>query len=491
MYLLNVILCSALFLLVYTLLLKDKTMYHFNRFYLLTASLLSLLIPLLNLEQKNQTLPPLQTVTYTIFQNQESTPPVQMLTAEQPFWSSNNTQMLVLGIYILISSLLLLRFFKNLYGIHSKIRRNQKLPFRNMSLVLLPAEETPHTFFSFIFLNKQAYQRGQIEEQVLQHEFAHARQAHSADIIWIELLQVFLWFNPLILFYRRAIQLNHEFLADQSVLEIHHNVTDYQQLLLQQVIPSDSLNLTSHFNFSLTKKRLIMMTKNTPALKLWLSKLSVVPVLAVAILLFCNAAPKKLESVDQLRTSSGKLQIREKTSPAPMIQFFRFPATKQGVSPEKLAQYDAIVKKYAADENSLPMVNKNISKADREQLEQIFKQMSKEQQNKQNIVFSMPGKPLRKVKPTAEQLQNWQDAKTYGLWIDEKKVSNSALSGRQPEEFSQVMVSKLTSKALHHNEYKYQVDLMTEDYYEKYLQNHQKNKNKAMMLYSMSRPATK
>ena len=97
---------------------------------------------------------------------------------------------------------------------------------------------------------------------MLTHELAHANQWHSLDIIFIEALQIIFWFNPFLIPYKKAIQLNHEFLADEQVLKSHIRVRDYQELLLDKAT-LNKVYLTSNLNFSVTKKRLIMMTKNT------------------------------------------------------------------------------------------------------------------------------------------------------------------------------------------------------------------------------------
>ena len=54
---------------------------------------------------------------------------------------------------------------------------------------------------------------------------------------------------------------NHEYLADDKVLE-DHDLSKYQNTLKTLVFRNNSTYLASNFNYSLTKKRLIMMTKH-------------------------------------------------------------------------------------------------------------------------------------------------------------------------------------------------------------------------------------
>jgi beta-lactamase regulating signal transducer with metallopeptidase domain len=86
------------------------------------------------------------------------------------------------------------------------------------------------------------------------HEFTHVKEKHSRDVIFIELLQTIFWFNPMLIFYKKAIQLNHEYLADEAVVRVYDNVPAYQLLLLDKTAYDCNAYLTSNFNYSVTKK---------------------------------------------------------------------------------------------------------------------------------------------------------------------------------------------------------------------------------------------
>jgi N-acetylmuramoyl-L-alanine amidase len=82
------------------------------------------------------------------------------------------------------------------------------------------------------------------------------------------------------------------------------------------------------------------------------------------------------------------------------------------------------------------------------------------------IVFWQVSRPAKKS-PTAEQLKSWMDAKTYGVWIDEKRIDNGSLAKYKPSEFRFYSVSRLEKNATNYGKHYYQVDLMTHKYYEK------------------------
>jgi hypothetical protein len=158
---------------------------------------------------------------------------------------------------------LFLRFVLNIFRIVKKILKSKKADNLKTSLVFIEEKTLPYSFFRYIFVNQSDFENSKIEKELLIHEEAHCLQYHSIDIILIELLNVFFWFNPAIWFFRKAILLNHEFYADNKVL-INKDLIDYQQLLLNILLRNNSNYLVSNFKYSLIKHRLNMMTKSNP-----------------------------------------------------------------------------------------------------------------------------------------------------------------------------------------------------------------------------------
>jgi hypothetical protein len=226
---------------------------------------------------------------------------------------------ILIGIYGMAVVALLIRFAKNSLHISHLVTKNTIVNYQDTKLVLIDEEVTPHSFLNYVFINKDAYQSGGVEPQIICHEQAHVRQLHSLDVIFVELLQVVFWFNPFIPFYRKAIQLNHEFLADEAVIESYRDTSAYQYLLLAKASQCGSLYLTSQFNYLITKKRLIMMTKNTSAKIAFYKKLAMVPLLATAIFLFSQkstaAIVKDVKTKDSRKTAIASVKLSENDKP--------------------------------------------------------------------------------------------------------------------------------------------------------------------------------
>ncbi|MGV8914886.1 MAG: M56 family metallopeptidase [Kaistella sp.] len=138
----------------------------------------------------------------------------------------------------------------------------------------------PFSFCKTIYLDKDDYNDGQIDERIFLHEKCHVKEKHSLDILFLEVLRIFTWFNPALFFYKRAILSNHEFLADDFVLQNDFDLQSYQHLILEKIEYSEGVRLTHQLNFNSTKKRFIMMTTKTSKL-IWAKKIALLPVAAV------------------------------------------------------------------------------------------------------------------------------------------------------------------------------------------------------------------
>jgi len=129
--------------------------------------------------------------------------------------------------------------------------------------------------------------------EIIRHEQNHLKQNHFIDIIFIEMVKAFQWFNPVVHLFNRSLRAIHEYQADRECLSSGVPVVNYQCLLLSQVFKSGAFNLTNSFsNPSLIKKRMIMMTKEPTSSLASMKLLMVVPV--TTIVLFAISAYKEI-----------------------------------------------------------------------------------------------------------------------------------------------------------------------------------------------------
>ena len=281
-------------LIAYHLFLKKEKIHRFNRFYLLFALLLSLVMPFVNIKIISSTLA--KPIAIVAPYKEMMVRQVQVAATEV---SVNYIAITIWLIYGIVTLILLSKFVININHFIKKIRRNTKIQYDPAVIVLIPEPILPHTFLNYIFINKREYDENTIENELYTHELTHVRQKHTIDILFIELLKTIFWFNPLFYFYKKAIQLNHEFLADEKVVSSYNNAALYQKLLLKKADVSCTFHLASNLTYSITKQRLLMMTKSTSKIKSALLKVVLVPVIIIGLFLFLS-----LKKVDNTETKA-------------------------------------------------------------------------------------------------------------------------------------------------------------------------------------------
>lgn len=289
----------------YKFFLEKESMHVFKRFYLLGSVVLSLIIPLNKMEVPNQEIGgseiastnPENILGILPGDTQINYSPIETFTENQlnninPGVETRLSNWFIpFIIFIYISGFLffLIRFVRNLHMIYAKVKHGFKIKTKENTKVLLIEKVVPHSFLNMLFLNKYAFETKSIAPEVLLHEQTHINQKHTLDILFFEIMQIIFWFSPFYHLIKRSVKLNHEFLADQKVISLQNPVNQYQNILLQ-FAGSTQYPVTNNINYSLTKKRLKMMTKHTSKVKSITWVLALIPVVLGLILFLSSKA---------------------------------------------------------------------------------------------------------------------------------------------------------------------------------------------------------
>jgi N-acetylmuramoyl-L-alanine amidase len=161
-------------------------------------------------------------------------------------------------LYWTITGLLLFRFSKNLLSLLVQIIKERTGRIWDLKIVPLSERGNPYSFFNYFFIHPKDLEEDRYLDLVLIHEKAHSRQYHSADILLTEVLSCFFWYNPFLWLYKKEILENHEYLADEAVVNAGGN----REVYAEQLIKSGSKivqPLLSGFSFIQTKNRLHML----------------------------------------------------------------------------------------------------------------------------------------------------------------------------------------------------------------------------------------
>ncbi|WP_297333637.1 M56 family metallopeptidase [Flavobacterium sp.] len=343
---------SLLVLLVlYHLALEREKMHRFNRFYLLFALAFSALLPFITI--------PVYIEAEVIPVSFQDTGTTAATAAPQVQPKESMLPLLITIAYLSVTLALFIRFAFNINSFLKKIRLNTKIPFGAAKLVLLDERVLPHTFLNYIFVSREEYENGLIEEELYTHELTHVRQRHTLDILFIELLKTIFWFNPLFYLYGRSIRLNHEFLADEQVVHTTSNAAYYQNLLVQKASGA-TLALASNLNFSITKKRLLMMTKSTNKTKAAMLKIGIAPVIALMLGFMCTEeviAQQKLADIPSKQVRS--IEVNSITQQ----QHDSIKKANPGKYNGSYKEFGIVTVKYT-DDNNRPVTIKDVVKKD-------------------------------------------------------------------------------------------------------------------------------
>ena len=291
MYQIKVGLCLIAFYLLWKLLLSRETFHRFNRVALLLVIALAMVLPW---------------IQFTIASPAPVANPIVMLeeliitpaSAAQPeqvnsFWNIMNIANVLYFIGVALVAAWLLH---SQWSLHRLLRKGRKeLQPGGVTLHIVPGDQAPFSYFKHIVINEQDYQDN--KREILVHEQAHFRLGHSWDVLFIELMTMFQWWNPAAWLIGRELRQVHEYEADEAVVNQGVDVKQYQLLLIKKSVGDQLFSMANNFNYQSLKKRIRMMTINKSSRLRQLRALAVVPVTALALLAFANPTT---ETADEL-----------------------------------------------------------------------------------------------------------------------------------------------------------------------------------------------
>ena len=279
-YLLQVTACISTFYIIYLLFFRNSTFFRANRIYLLVALLFSFIIPVLDFSTAaaDYHLPS------TNFLNTNALPILNVIEPQTTGLvpGSENFNFISLIYWTGFSFIILRLIFSIVRLIRLKTRSGvcRSGSGRIVHTDLLQ----PFSFFNLIFLPK-----GEVNPLILAHEKAHVRHHHWIDLLLLEIASAVLWFNPMMIFYKKSIKIQHEYEADNDVIRNASDIPHYLDCILHHLRAENLGSPISQFYSQNIKKRIIMMTKEKTSRRLSLLYSLFVPV--ACLLLFAFAKP--------------------------------------------------------------------------------------------------------------------------------------------------------------------------------------------------------
>jgi TonB family protein len=300
-YLIQLNLYLVLFYTFYLVFLKNETFFNLNRAYLVGAAVFSAFLPLIKPEWfiKNEVSSQLQNgwnnANVVIMQGFAT--PVN----EEVKWVLGDYLTLA---YLVITAVLVINLLFKLFKVYRLFQ------FKN--------HPEAFSFFNKIWVNKQLPNY----EEITKHELTHAKQLHSADVLFFELLCIINWFNPVCYFYKKSVKHIHEFIADEQAVKHSNQAHDYAILLFSKSFGVNPNQLTNNFfNQSILKRRIKMLqkqkSKKVAILKYGLS----VPLFLLAMILSSAKIQDNKTISDFAEVIAPKQSISKIVIPDKVVEF--------------------------------------------------------------------------------------------------------------------------------------------------------------------------
>ena len=285
------------FYIVYSLMLSRDTSYTRNRLFIILSLLSALILPLITL----QSIRPWNIKFFGKILSDVFVTASASSTKLSSHDISYGLLNFICSIYVIVVSIFIFKLIIDLLNLLFLILRHKD---KGSRIIRFHGFSTSgFSAMGYIFINSRL--NPEDAGQIIRHEQNHLKKNHFIDIIFIEILKAFQWFNPIIYFFDRSLRAIHEYQADQQCINSGVPIVNYQSLLLNQIFKSRAFNLTNSFsNPSLIKKRMVMMTKKRTSSFAGLKMLLAVPVAGIVFMAITAYREMPKADVNQAITQS-------------------------------------------------------------------------------------------------------------------------------------------------------------------------------------------
>ncbi|MEA5461348.1 M56 family metallopeptidase [Arcicella sp. LKC2W] len=293
--------CIAIFYGLYLLIFRRFTFVRLNRVYLLSSLIIGLIFPLISYEVEEIVKVPVNQIVYS----ERNFQPVMVnsstsLIVNEPVENVIDWDFMIEIIYVLVIVLMAFRFLIMIY----KLLKIKRISIGG-DYISTQSRFANSSFFNLIFIDDSNLTQDEIQ-QILAHEKWHIKLFHSYDLLFVEILKILFWFNPILWLYQRSLSEVHEYEVDTRMIQ-NYNPQSYAQLLLKLATSNSTLATTHHFSRKpLTDRIHFIFTKQKSVPMKRLAYLSILPILGV---LFMAFSLEKVVKYQEIEDSSKHFKI--------------------------------------------------------------------------------------------------------------------------------------------------------------------------------------
>ncbi len=280
--LLKSVFISAILFGYYLLLLRNRPMHRYNRFYLLGSVIASIVIPFQHFEWYNisaTAVAPMSKIFEIVNSGGQEEDIVirttSIFTLSNALWA----------LYTLVAMGLLVRSIASLVKIYRVRARAKSEKIGMINIIHTELESAPFSFMNNIFWNDGVSLYSREGSRILKHETVHVEQRHTYDKLLLQLACAIYWINPIYWLMRKELSMVHEFLADGTAIE-DGDTDAFATMLLYSHFGVTRHTVVNSFYFSPIKRRLTMLTNTSSTRFLRSRKLGALPLAVAALGLF-------------------------------------------------------------------------------------------------------------------------------------------------------------------------------------------------------------
>ena len=313
LYLLQLAICHTVFYLLYRALYSNLTYFDFNRIYLLGATVISFIIPLLSIgvwQPSDDSLGSGLFFLSLISQGADTTAISETpRPALLPYDFVDLLMAALLTIYLIGCLFVSYKLLRSLWKIYMLIKSNEIVREEDYWIVRLKNGPAFFSFMRCLFINENKNSLKQDEyNTVLMHELAHIRQKHSYDLLLMEIAGVVCWFNPFVKKLKTSLCQVHEYLADKAVMNTNHDPDAYSRLIIRLSHHYEPERFVHLFSVADLKKRINMLYIQKPSKMKALRFVAIIPLLALLMMAF-SFTERSEQGHQQTNVSEQKLIV--------------------------------------------------------------------------------------------------------------------------------------------------------------------------------------
>lgn len=150
---------------------------------------------------------------------------------------------------------------------------------------------------------------------IITHESRHLDSRHWIDLLFAELMSLFIWYNPAGWLLKNELQTIHEYEADEAVIKSGINIKKYQLLIIKKAVGGRLPSITNSLEQSNLSKRIKMMLRKDSSRKPGWRAIAVVPAVAVsALVLNVDVVADTTNSLSDIKVTNYISSVQEQPS---------------------------------------------------------------------------------------------------------------------------------------------------------------------------------